>query len=69
MIWPPGEWTGKGRRKFTDEQLFEALASEPSQNAAARRLGVTSPAVCKRLRRMRAAGQLGVPAETLRRAG
>jgi predicted transcriptional regulator len=53
MIWTRKPWAGPNRPLFTDAQLAEALAEEPTQVAAARRLGVTPAAVCKRLARMR----------------
>jgi predicted transcriptional regulator len=53
MIWSRPEWFGPGKPKVTDAQIAVALAEEPSQAAAARRLGISPPAVCQRLRRAR----------------
>lgn len=51
MIWTQEHRPRRGRPLFTDAQLAAAMAAHPSQAAAARALGVSPAAVCKRLKR------------------
>jgi transcriptional regulator with GAF, ATPase, and Fis domain len=51
MIWTEYRG-GHGKAVFTDAQLIEAMGKHVTQAAAARALGVTRVAVCKRLKRL-----------------
>lgn len=65
MIWTQDRRGGTGRKVFSDADLRAALASAPSQAAAARALGVSPAAVCKRLARARGFEPVGTIAARL----
>lgn len=52
------EWRGSANRKFTDEELIEALESDlfSSQAAIARYFGVSTAAISQRIKKLREKG-------------
>jgi len=53
MIWTRRSYRNDAKPPVPADEFRAALAEEPTQAAAARRLGVSPAAVCQRLRRAR----------------